>query len=144
MVIYDNLWQVYDSSWKIKQNDKTTSYPQKYITVPCLYDTKTCQIVNNESAEIIEILNKEFNAFIKDKDKKELDLSPQNKHIQDILNLIKILIARLFQPNGNYNIYMIYVKTFAYVDSTPYTTSIYNFTFDKQVAWSLNTLHTIK
>ena len=33
------------------------------ITVPVLYDKVTKKIVNNESSEIIRILNKEFNAF---------------------------------------------------------------------------------
>lgn len=33
------------------------------VTVPVLWDTKTRTIVNNESAEIIRILNREFDAF---------------------------------------------------------------------------------
>ena len=35
------------------------------ITVPVLWDKKTEQIVNNESSEIIKILNKEFNQYSK-------------------------------------------------------------------------------
>jgi putative glutathione S-transferase len=33
------------------------------VTVPALWDRKTATIVNNESAEIIRMLNREFNAF---------------------------------------------------------------------------------
>lgn len=33
------------------------------VTVPVLWDCKTATIVNNESAEIIRMLNREFNAF---------------------------------------------------------------------------------
>jgi glutathionyl-hydroquinone reductase len=43
-------------------------------TVPVLWDTKTNTIINNESSEIIVILNAEFNAFAKNPD---LDLYPQ-------------------------------------------------------------------
>jgi glutathionyl-hydroquinone reductase len=42
-------------------------------TVPMLWDTQTYSIVNNESAEIIEILNSEFNDDAKHP---ELDLAP--------------------------------------------------------------------
>ncbi len=41
-------------------------------TVPLLWDTQTKSIVNNESAEIIEILNSEFNQFAQS----TLDLAP--------------------------------------------------------------------
>jgi putative glutathione S-transferase len=43
-------------------------------TVPVLWDTETKTIVNNESAEIIVMLNSEFNEFAKHPD---LDLYPQ-------------------------------------------------------------------
>jgi glutathionyl-hydroquinone reductase len=42
-------------------------------TVPMLWDTETRSIVNNESSEIIEILNSAFNEFAQ---QPELDLSP--------------------------------------------------------------------
>eukprot|EP00834_Sanchytrium_tribonematis_P004639 NODE_240_length_11935_cov_0.818773.p4 type:complete len:315 gc:universal NODE_240_length_11935_cov_0.818773:9853-10797(+) len=48
------------------------NYQGRY-TVPLLYDTKTDKIVNNESSEIIRILNKEFNQFAKHP---EIDLYP--------------------------------------------------------------------
>lgn len=35
------------------------------VTVPALYDKKRGVIVNNESSEIIRMLNSEFNAFCK-------------------------------------------------------------------------------
>lgn len=43
------------------------------VTVPVLWDTETGRIVNNESAEIIEMLNSEFDAVA---DNPELDLYP--------------------------------------------------------------------
>jgi putative glutathione S-transferase len=43
------------------------------FTVPVLWDCKRQTIVNNESAEIIRMLNSEFNAFAK---RPELDLAP--------------------------------------------------------------------
>jgi putative glutathione S-transferase len=45
------------------------------ITVPVLFDKKTKTIVNNESPEIIQMLNKEFNEF---SPRKDLDLYPDN------------------------------------------------------------------
>jgi len=46
------------------------------ITVPVLFDSKTNQIVNNESSEIIRDLNQQFNHLIRDEKKKNLDLYP--------------------------------------------------------------------
>jgi glutathionyl-hydroquinone reductase len=43
------------------------------VTVPLLWDTKTGTAVNNESSEIIRMLNTEFNAFA---ERPELDLYP--------------------------------------------------------------------
>eukprot|EP00743_Colponemidia_sp_Colp-15_P009451 GILK01010332.1.p1 GENE.GILK01010332.1~~GILK01010332.1.p1 ORF type:complete len:270 (+),score=28.24 GILK01010332.1:56-811(+) len=43
-------------------------------TVPLLYDTKTNTIVNNESSEIIRMINDDFNEFAKHP---EVDLAPQ-------------------------------------------------------------------
>ena len=62
------------------------------FTVPILWDKKKETIVSNESAEIIQMLNREFNAFAKNPD---LDLEPANlkdemekadKWIYDTLN----------------------------------------------------------
>jgi putative glutathione S-transferase len=54
------------------------------ITVPVLWDRQTRQIVNNESAEILRMLNSEFQGCATDPD---LDLYPEGKRIQiDELN----------------------------------------------------------
>jgi len=45
------------------------------VTVPVLWDKKTQTIVNNESSEIIRMLNSEFNEYATNK---ELDLYPSN------------------------------------------------------------------
>jgi len=45
------------------------------FTVPVLFDKKTRKIVNNESSEIIRMLNSEFNEF---SSAPELDLYPEN------------------------------------------------------------------
>jgi len=62
---FRTIREVYDS-----QKDK---YTHTY-SVPILYDKKTKSIVCNESAQIIEFFNKEFNDL--SGVKKELDLSP--------------------------------------------------------------------
>ncbi|XP_037043003.1 glutathione S-transferase omega-like 2 [Bradysia coprophila] len=57
------------------------------FTVPILYDTKTKQIVNNESSEIIRIFNAEFNEFAKHPG---LDLYPERlrKEIDELNDFI--------------------------------------------------------
>ena len=57
------------------------------FTVPILYDTATNKIVNNESSEIIRILNFAFNEW---STKKDLDLYPNHlqQQIDDINNWI--------------------------------------------------------
>ena len=49
------------------------------ITVPVLFDKKTKKIVNNESLEIVRMLNTEFNEFSSSKQKSDFDLRPGNK-----------------------------------------------------------------
>lgn len=51
-------------------------YPGK-ITVPVLFDKKTQKIVNNESSEIIRMLNTEFNDFSETEEQRKLDLNPE-------------------------------------------------------------------
>jgi len=57
-------------------------YYGKY-TVPVLFDKKLQTIVNNESSEIIRMLNSEFNTFA---EHPELDLYPENlrKEIDEV------------------------------------------------------------
>ena len=50
---------------------------QGRVTVPVLWDKKQSIIVNNESSEIIRMLNKEFNAFCKTKEQAVLDFYPE-------------------------------------------------------------------
>ena len=47
------------------------------VTVPTLWDKKKNTIVNNESSEIIRMLNTEFNAFCPTKEQKALDFYPE-------------------------------------------------------------------
>lgn len=47
------------------------------FTVPVLWDKQTSMIVNNESSEIIRMLNTAFNSLLP-KDKAELDLYPES------------------------------------------------------------------
>jgi len=62
---FPNVRAIYDSV-----EDTVGKY-----TVPILYDKETGTIVNNESAEIIEMLNKEFNAIAKHP---EVDVFPED------------------------------------------------------------------
>ena len=56
------------------------------FTVPVLWDKKTKAVVNNESSEIIEILNSEFNEFCATDEQRALDLYPKQlrKEIDDV------------------------------------------------------------
>lgn len=60
------------------------------ITVPVLYDTKSKTIVNNESSEIIRMLNTEFNEFCKTPEQAKLNLYPTElqKEIDEINELV--------------------------------------------------------
>ncbi len=72
---FENLREVYLAS-----NPKF----EGAITVPVLWDKQTQQIVNNESAEILRMLNSEFQSCAT---KPDLDLYPQSKRKQiDELN----------------------------------------------------------
>eukprot|EP01147_Barroeca_monosierra_P000859 gene860-4131_t len=63
-----------------------SNYPNKSISVPVLFDKKRQTIVNNESAEIIDMLNSEFNAFAKNP---TLDLNPEHlKEQQEKINAL--------------------------------------------------------
>ena len=47
------------------------------VTVPVLWDKQKHTVVNNESAEIIRMLNTEFNEFCATPQQKALDLYPE-------------------------------------------------------------------
>ena len=79
----DYLWQIY-----VKANPNYTGR----VTVPILWDKQTHTIVNNESRQIIQILNSEFNDFTK----VELDFYPQ--HLQKLINKT---IDAIYQPINN-------------------------------------------
>ena len=49
------------------------------VTVPVLWDKKLKTIVNNESSEIIRMLNSAFNHLIEDKNASEIDFYPEEK-----------------------------------------------------------------
>ena len=57
--------------------DQTNPNYSGRITVPVLYDKVKKVIVNNESAEIMEILNSDFNEFCPTQAKRELNLFPK-------------------------------------------------------------------
>ena len=57
------------------------------ITVPILFDKKLKTIVNNESSDLLRILNSEFNDFCGDNSAKNLDFYPESqKNEIDSLN----------------------------------------------------------
>lgn len=60
------------------------------ITVPVLFDKQTKKIVNNESLQIVRMLETEFNDYCSSKEKAELDLRPKEKanEIDDLLSWI--------------------------------------------------------
>jgi len=62
----------------MKMNGFVFSEYSGAFTVPVLWDKKEKTIVNNESSEIIRMLNTEFNAFCKTEAQKKLNLYPDN------------------------------------------------------------------
>lgn len=60
------------------------------VTVPVLWDKKQETIVNNESSEIIRMLNSAFNHLIDDEDARALDFYPKDK--RSSIELINTLI----------------------------------------------------
>jgi len=62
------------------------------VTVPVLWDKKTNKIVNNESREIIRMLDTEFNAVVK---------SENNFYPEDLREAIDQTIDAIYQPINN-------------------------------------------
>jgi putative glutathione S-transferase len=57
------------------------------VTVPVLFDKKAKKIVNNESSEIIRMLNSEFNDFCETEEAKALDFYPEDlREVIDSVN----------------------------------------------------------
>jgi putative glutathione S-transferase len=69
----ENIREIYE-----KSGDQDGKY-----TVPILYDKKLKTIVSNESADIIRMLNSEFNEFAKYPD---LDLYPSDERMRSAIN----------------------------------------------------------
>ncbi len=66
------------------------------VTVPVLWDKKQETIVNNESSEIIRILNSAFNHLIDDEEIRTLDFYPENKRTD-----IDTINARVYENINN-------------------------------------------
>ncbi|MBD2260092.1 glutathione S-transferase family protein [Pseudanabaena sp. FACHB-2040] len=62
------------------------------VTVPVLWDKQTETIVNNESREVVRMLNKKFGSFAKN----DIDLCPPDLHDQ-----IEAAIEAIYQPINN-------------------------------------------
>ena len=60
------------------------------VTVPVLWDKTEKKIVNNESSEILRVLNSEFNELCPNTEAKELDLYPKllRKKIDKVNSLV--------------------------------------------------------
>jgi putative glutathione S-transferase len=82
----DYLWQIY-----IRTNPNYTGR----VTVPVLWDKQTNQIVNNESRQIIQMFNSEFNEFL-DSESQNIDFYPL--HLRDAIDLIT---DDIYQPINN-------------------------------------------
>lgn len=69
------------------------------ITIPCLWDKVKQTIVNNDSSDIMRMLNKEFNAFCPTEEQRGIDFYPENlRHEIDGLN-------EWIYPNINIGVY---------------------------------------
>ncbi len=90
--VYEVKPHMAEHGWELKQKLKSigakylhelyTHTDKKYtgkVTVPILWDTKELKIVNNESADIIEMLNDDWNAHAK---QPRLDLMPEHLRAQ--------------------------------------------------------------
>ncbi|PSN13636.1 glutathione-dependent reductase [filamentous cyanobacterium CCT1] len=80
----DYLWQIYTRA--------KADYTGR-VTVPVLWDTQTQTIVNNESRQIIQMLNSEFNAFA---EFPQRDFYPQALRPQ-----IDAVMDAIYQPINN-------------------------------------------
>lgn len=78
---------LYNESHMYKIYTRGQSDYSGIVTVPVLWDKKQKIIVNNESSEIIRMLNSAFNHLIDDEETKALDLYPEDTQTEiDIIN----------------------------------------------------------
>ena len=75
----DTLFPNAKSVWDIYKMHNPNYSNKDALTVPILFDKHTKTIVNNESAELIEILNSEFNKYLHSLVKKRVDLNHNNQ-----------------------------------------------------------------
>ena len=56
------------------------------VVVPTLYDKKLKRVISNESADIVRMMNSEFNEFCETPEQKKLDLYPEplRKQIEEV------------------------------------------------------------
>lgn len=80
------LWEIY-----VKAKPDYTGR----VTVPVLWDSQTQAIVNNESRHIIEMFNREFNAFMPD-EHQSLDFYPEHQKAK-----IDEVISAIYHPINN-------------------------------------------
>jgi len=61
------------------------------VSVPALFDKKLGRIVSQDSADILLMLNSEFNQFCSTDDQRSIDLYPESKRpeIDDVLSWLK-------------------------------------------------------
>eukprot|EP01084_Bolivina_argentea_P286853 492143_1 len=94
----DTLYPNAKSVWDIYKIHDPNYSNEDALTVPILFDKKTKTIVNNESSELIEMINNEFNAYAK---YSNVNLSPKDIAIQ---NTMKEWNNKIY-PNLNDGVY---------------------------------------
>ena len=89
-----------ESTWDLYKK-AVPDYPAKYLSVPIFWDKRTDTIVNNESSQIIEFLNTEFNEWAENP---ELDLSPAElqdamKEVNDLVYVLSCVLSHEYHFN---------------------------------------------
>jgi putative glutathione S-transferase len=84
---FETLSELYEHAYPGYTQDYHAREQNPSFSVPVLFDEKTQTIVNNESADIVRMLNSEFNAFA---DNPELDLNPD--HLKEKMDAFDAVI----------------------------------------------------